>query len=94
MILDKKISAYRLKCDRCGYNWIAVEKLPKVCSLCKSHSWNTISNPTKYDFCELECEQPTETEVKRITKSGKFVFGKTKKLKIISDEEYDRLMKK
>jgi hypothetical protein len=50
--------------------------------------------PAKYDFTELECEQPTETEFLGTNKKGNFLFGKTKKLRILTDKEYRSLKNK
>lgn len=83
-----EVKAYRLVCNMCNYEWIAVDKLPKVCASCKTHNWN---KPML--VAELECEQPTETEFLGTNKKGNFLFGKTKKLKVLSDREYRKYIK-
>lgn len=30
----------KLKCKRCGYEWIPRVEKPKTCSACKSRYWN------------------------------------------------------
>jgi len=60
-----KIKITKLKCKRCGHEWIArLEKKPEQCPKCKSYNYQDKPNPTKAQQDKSRQVRPSQDKAK------------------------------